>query len=376
MKKLIALLLTLAMVLALAACATSTKPTEKPTDAHKSGDETKAPDDSQASDVKVGDAGKIAVIRNMTASDHTTQFFAGITDEGHALGYEVDTYVSEGDDAKMQDLMDQCLSKDYKIWIVSHANEGYQFDYVTKAVDKGIKVVCFDCQGEYVDGVTYVDQSDLVMAQECVEQMMDKLKSVGGSEPYTIAEYITLGMIIPFDLRGEKFQEYADAGKIDLTIMAWDKNDTYSSAYTQATAIMTKTTNPVGFFAAANNGTIVGGLIDAIKDCGREADCFVNGVDISNEVIELLQKYPNFIGAACCDPYVVGVVCTRLALMKELGEETPQIYHCVPTLVTGENLESSDTMQNLGNKIKGFTTTDEFKTEGVEARRAQYANAQ
>lgn len=362
MKKILALILVAVMAISLVACG-GTKPAET----------TAAPEQGAK---KIGDAGKIAVIRNMTASDHTTQFFAGITAEGNALGYTVDTYVSEGDDAKMQDLMDQCLSKGYDIWVVSHANQGYQFDYVTKATQQGVKVVCFDCQGEHVEGVTYTDQSDLIMAERCVEQMMEKLGSVGGKAPFNMGEYITLGVIVPFDLRGEKFQEYADAGKINLQILSWDMNDAYSSAYAQATAMMTKTSDPVGFFAAANSGTVITGFCDAIRDCGREADCFVNGVDISNEVIELLQNEPNFIGAACCDPYVVGVVCTRLAVMKVLGEETPEMYHCTPTLVAGDLLENSDTMQNLGNKIEGFTTTDEFDTAGVQAQRAEYANAQ
>ncbi len=103
-----------------------------------------------------GGSKKIAVLRNMTSSDHTTQFFAGAVDEGEKLGYTVDTFMSDGDDVKMQNLMDQALNQDYDIWIVSHANEGYQFDYLSKAVEKGIKVVGFDCGGDHVDGVIMV----------------------------------------------------------------------------------------------------------------------------------------------------------------------------------------------------------------------------
>ena len=44
-------------------------------------------------------------------------------DEGEKLGYTVDTFMSDGDDVKMQNLMDQALNQDYDIWIVSHANE-------------------------------------------------------------------------------------------------------------------------------------------------------------------------------------------------------------------------------------------------------------
>lgn len=144
---------------------------------------TTAKSSSESSAVVPGTYGKIAVLRNMSNSDHTAQFFAGAIAEGEALGYTVDTFMSDQDDVKMQDLMAQALEKDYDIWVVSHANEGYQFDMVSQAVAKGIKVVCFDCGGEKVEGVTYTSQEDTNLASLSLDAMIEALQVKGATQP-------------------------------------------------------------------------------------------------------------------------------------------------------------------------------------------------
>ena len=189
MKRLVAVLLTAAMVLGLTACGGQSAPAPA---AGSAGTEASANAES---------SGKIAVIRNMSASDHTTQFFQGCIDEGQALGYTVDTFMSDQDDTKMQDLMNQCLNKDYDIWIVSHANEGYQYELVSKAVEKGIKVACFDCGGEHVPGVSYTSQNDKSLSEISLDAMIETAKAAGMEEPIPFVEINILGMIVPFDTR-------------------------------------------------------------------------------------------------------------------------------------------------------------------------------
>lgn len=366
MKKLIAIVLALCLCLSLVACASNS---------NSKSDNNKSDSNSNdtSSDVEIGDSGKIAVVRNMTASDHTTQYFAGIEAEGNALGYTVDTYISDGDDAKMQDLLDQCINKDYDIIIVSHANEGYQFDMVTRAKESGKVVVCFDCNGEHVEGVTYTSQGDKEMAQKCMENLTAALAELGGTEPYPVGEYTSLGMIIPFDLRGEVVQEWDDNGKIDLSIMAWDTNDTYNSVYTQVTKLMNDNPDtPVGvFFAACGLGDTA--AQDAINDAGR-TDVVFTGVDISNEVIEHVRDMPAFLGVACCDPYVVGVINVRIAVLNSLGIETPEEFACTNVFVGVDDLQEDSTMQNL--QLEGFGDSDDFKTEEIEELRAKFAGVQ
>ena len=48
---------------------------------------------------------KIAVIRNLSSDDHTKQFLDGARIEGQAFGFEVDTFISDADDVKFQELV-------------------------------------------------------------------------------------------------------------------------------------------------------------------------------------------------------------------------------------------------------------------------------
>ena len=367
MKKFIKSILTLGMAASLVACSNG------------GGSSTPAPQGggeqgggSSEAAAKVGDEGSIAVVRNMTASDHTTQFFNGCIAEGNALGYTVDTYVSEGDDAKMQDLLDQVINKDYTIIVISHANEGYQAEYVQKALDAGKYVVCFDCNGEHVPGVTYTSQGDITMTTKALTAVTDKLKECGGTEPHPLAEYNTLGMIIPFDLRGEENQKWADEGKIELRLCPADFTDAYNSIYNHVTKMLTDYPDtPVGIFLCACGGAVCTGAQDAINALGRNEDVWFAGIDISNEVIELIQSQENFLGVACCDPYVVGVIDVRIAVLNQHGTETPETFACENVFVGKEDVNSSSTMMNLDKP--GFGDSSDFKEGIIEELRAKYA---
>ncbi|MCG5648284.1 hypothetical protein L0O81_17135, partial [Oliverpabstia sp. DFI.9.49] len=52
---------------------------------------------------------KIAVIRNLASDDHTKQFLDGARSEGEALGFQVNTFISEGNDVKFKELVAQAV---------------------------------------------------------------------------------------------------------------------------------------------------------------------------------------------------------------------------------------------------------------------------
>lgn len=62
---------------------------------------------------------RIAVIRNLGSDDNTTQFLAGAIQEGRKLGFKVDTFLSNGDDARFQDFVNQAISQKYDGIILS-----------------------------------------------------------------------------------------------------------------------------------------------------------------------------------------------------------------------------------------------------------------
>lgn len=322
-----------------------------------------------------GSMGKIAVIRNMINSDHTAQFFAGCTAEGKALGYTVDTFMSNGDDVKMQDLLEQTLQKDYKIWVVSSANAGYQADFVKRAVDKGIHVVCFDAGGDHVPGVTYTTQNDESLAQISLDAIIDKVQKDGKSLPAKIIEVNTLGAIVPFDTRHGVIQQYEKEGKVKVIKLVSPQltGDYYTGVYNGiSTALKTYGKGQIdGIWAASS--TFLDAAVTALSDAKRD-DVLMSGPDISNTEIKRLRTVPQYVCCASVDPYVIGIVNVRLAVLEALGVKTPATYSFNAVAVTGTQLQADDTMQTLGKYFKDFGASEEYNTQEIKDLRAKFAS--
>ncbi len=369
MKKLVAMVLAMALAFSLAACGGSDGSSAA------AGGSSAAAGGSSAGGAAAGSSGKIAVIRQLANSDHTTQFFAGCIAEGEALGYTVDTFTADGDDVKMQDLMEQALQKDYDIWIVSHANEGYQYDLVSRAVEKGVKVVGFDCGGEHVEGVTYTSQDDEALASISLDGLIAGAKEKGASEPVKFLEINVLGFIVPFDTRHASIEQYVADGKLEVAQIISPKTsggDTYSEIYTAVSTALAQDTNKEihGIWAASSG--YLDGAVAALQDSGRD-DVVLSAVDISDTEIKRLVDVPDYVSCAAVDPYVIGMVDVRLAVLKTLGVETPETYALDAVLVTGKDLTAEDTMQTLNKYFADFGSTDAFDTDEIKALREKFA---
>ncbi len=310
--------------------------------------------------------GKIAVFRNMTSSDHTTQFFAGAVAEGEALGYTVNTFMADGDDVKMQNIMEQAMNQDYDIWIVSHANEGYQYNLLSQAVAKGIKVVGFDCGGEHVEGVTYTSQSDSDLTKISLDAMIEKAESLGKTQPIKIIEVNTLGAIVPFDTRHAMIQEYVNEGKIEVVRMI-SPNLAGGDAYAEInTGITTSIMNGMDFDGVwvASTGFLDGAL-DAANASGNQY--IFTGIDISDTELQRIMAEPMYYCCAAVDPYVIGMVDVRIAVSKVLGLETPETYQFEAVGIKAEDLQPGDTMAALKGRIPGFGESDAFLSDELKA---------
>lgn len=316
------------------------------------------------------DSKKIAVLRNMTSSDHTAQFFKGCTEEGEALGYQVDTFMSDGDDVKMQNLMDQALQQDYDIWIVSHANEGYQYDMVSKAVEKGIAVVGFDCGGEQVEGVTYTTQSDADLTKISLDALIEKAEDSGKTQPIKILEVNTLGAIVPFDTRHSIVEEYEKEGKIEVVQLISPSlaGDFYSEVNTGVSAALTNNSDVDGIWTAST--TFLDGIMDALK-AAEKTDIVCTGIDISDTEVARLASEEQYYCCAAVDPYIIGVADVRLGVLKTLGVDTPASEQFAAVGVYNTDVQEGDTMASLSGKLEGFGATDMYDTEEIQKLREE-----
>lgn len=104
---------------------------------------------------------RIAVIRNLGSDDNTTQFIAGAIQQGKKLGFTVNTFLSNGDDARFQDFVNQAISQKYDGIILSQGRDPYSTALVQRIVDSGIALSTFDTAvNGTINGVTVTQQDD------------------------------------------------------------------------------------------------------------------------------------------------------------------------------------------------------------------------
>ncbi|MFA9209284.1 MAG: substrate-binding domain-containing protein, partial [Yersinia sp. (in: enterobacteria)] len=116
---------------------------------------------------------KIAVIRNLGSDDNTTQFLSGVLKEGKKLGFKVDTFLSNGDDARFQDFVNQAISQKYDGIILSQGRDPYSTELVKRIAASGIAVSVFDTaiQGD-IPGLTVTQQDDASLTNESFGQLV------------------------------------------------------------------------------------------------------------------------------------------------------------------------------------------------------------
>lgn len=385
MKKLLSLLLVAIMTMSLVACGNSEgkgATNEAGTTAETPGDsgEDEASDDSYAAQLK---GKEIAVIRNLAAGDHTQQFLDGCVTEGMNFGFVVDTYVTDGDDAKTQEVVAQCISKGYDGIILSHGQLSYTYDMLKPAADAGMKIVTFDSmplkdgdtEGELLEGVTSTAQDDVALAELSLQYMMEEFEATGGTYPMKVLKTFMGPGIPPLDRRNVVYTQLEAEGKIETVeiIAPSDTANVRGDMTTKTSAILPK-------YAEGSVDAIWGcydelakGVLQALNDA-RRTDIPMYTIDISNDDIQLMIENPDvWKSTAAVDPKLIGIVNMRLLAMKFAGVETPDYYNLAANNVETSQLNSDINMTNLSTVVDGWgdaTSEETFNLDWMEEVRA------
>jgi simple sugar transport system substrate-binding protein len=305
---------------------------------------------------------KIAVIRNLPSDDHTKQFLDGARTEGESFGFQVDTFISDGDDSKFQDLVNQAIQKDYDGLIISHGKEAYSYEMIKPALDKGMKVVTFDTvakkNGKTLDGVTATAQNDAKLAQLSLDEVVKYGKN---GQPARVIK-LWLGGIPPLDNRNVVYKKYEQEGKIKTleTIGPSNMQDVQGTISSGVSAILSK--YPKGTVDAiwGSWDEMTKGGFKALKDTNR-SDINVVSIDVSNQDINLMTENGSvWRSTAAVDPRLIGVMDMRLLAKKLAGVDVPATYELEPSLIKQENLTSDTTMDTLKNVIDGWGKSNDF----------------
>ena len=378
MKKGLAMVLAATLILSATGCgsgttaATTAAETEKKTEASKTEETTTAAQkvaDAQAAGSLKGK--KVAVVRNLAAGDHTQQFLDGCVSEGKKFGWTVDTFVTDGDDAKAQETVAQVIAKGYDGLIVSHGQLSYSYDMLKPARDKGMAVVTFDtmpfkggdANGLLLDGVTSTAQNDQALAELSLGHMMKEFEAKGGKYPMKVLKTFMGPGIPPLDRRNEIYAKLEDEGKIKTleVIAPSDSANARGDMTNKTAAILPK--YPEGSVDAIWGcyDELAKGVLQALNDAGR-TDIPMYTIDVSNDDIQLMVKNSQvWKSTAAVDPKLIGIVDTRLLALKLLGAETPSYFDLNASNIETTQLSAETTMGDLGKIIDGWGDAEDPK---------------
>lgn len=315
---------------------------------------------------------KIAVIRNLGSDDHTNQFLAGAKEEGQSLGFKVDTFISNGEDAKFQDFVNQALSSDYDGIILSHGKEAYSTELVKQITAKGLKVSVFDTDlKEKISGVTVTSQKDESLAEmsldNIVEDFAGKAKIlklwVAGFPPMERREVVYKKVLA--DNTGIKELELIGAVSADVPGDTANKVGAALAKY------------PKGGIDAiwGSWDAFAQGAYKALKENNR-TEIKLYGIDVSNQDLQLMQEENSpWISTAAVDPKLIGRINMRLVAKKIAGESTPDVYELPAALIKQADLKKSGTpvnMANLDSIIPGWGQSSDFNEPWMDTLRANY----
>ena len=274
---------------------------------------------------------RIAVIRNLGSDDNTTQFVAGAIQEGKKLGFKVSTFLSNGDDAKFQDFVNQAIGQKYDGIILSQGRDPYSTALVKKAVDAGIKVSVFDTA---VNGKANIVKL-WVAGFPPMERRQAAYKELQKQYP-DIKELESIGAVSS-DVQGDTANKVGailakyPKGKIDAIWGTWD-------AFSQ-------------------------GAYKALKENGR-TEIKLYSIDISNQDLQLMRESGSpWKVSVAVDPKLIGATNVRLIANKIAGEATPATYDFKAAAIPQALLTAQPGAVNvatLGKIIPGWGQTEDF----------------
>ncbi len=327
---------------------------------------------------------KVAVVRNLAAGDHTQQFLAGAISEGESFGFEVTTYVTDGNAQKLQETVAQVINQDFDGIIVSHGELAYSYDMLKPAADKGMVISTFDtlayeggdANGALLEGVTSTSQDDQKLAELSLGDMLETVGTEG--EPVKVLKTFMGPGIPPLDRRNEVYTAMEAEGLIETvaTVQPTDSSNARGSMTTQTAGILPTLEEGSVDAVWGCYDELAKGVLQAFNDAGR-TDMPMFTIDVSNDDINLMLENPDvWLSTAAVDPTLIGIANMRLIALKLAGEETDDEYTLDAQLIKTTQLNDTITMENLADVVDGWGTLesiDDLEAPWMEALRAMYA---
>jgi len=316
---------------------------------------------------------KIAVVRNLGSDDNTNQFVQGVTEEGTALGFKVDVFLTNGDDAKFQDFTNQAITQKYDGIIFSQGRDPYSTDLARKASEAGIAVSAFDTavNGD-IPGVTVTSQADESLAEQSLGALVSDFKGKANIVKLWVAGFP------PMDRRQVIYKKVLadNPGIKELAVVGAVSSDVPGDTANKVSAVLAKF--PKGKIDAiwGSWDAFTQGAYKALQENHR-TEIKVYSIDVSNQDLQLIQEQNSpWQVTAAVDPKLIGKINLRLVANKIAGEQTPASYEFKANLIKKEDLDKAGKAVNvlgLGEVIPGFGQSDDFISPWYDGLKKKFA---
>ena len=363
MKKLIALLLALVMVLALAACAAKTEPAKTETTDTKTEqtttEETKTEDPAPAEET-TGEKMYIPVMAKGFQHQFWQAVAKGSEDAAKDLGVEIyfDGPASETEIDAQVNMVKTELAKNPKAMALAALSTDAVTEILEECAEKNIPVIGFDSgvPGDTTGAVkatacTNNENAAAIAADKFNENetVVEAMKNATSDNPVIIGclsqdavSASVTGRTTGFVNEMAKIAETYQPGKVSIEGHAkWEKKvadpaiiiEVAVSATTEATAVQTAANSllgkkPVAIFCS-NEGAVTG-FLSAVSDGedlaegGKYGDIIVAGFDAGAAQKNAVRN-GWFYGSVTQDPYQIGYKAVEMAVMAAKGESVSDV---------------------------------------------------
>jgi simple sugar transport system substrate-binding protein len=307
---------------------------------------------------------KIALVQNSGAGDYFQQWTNGATQQANAVGFEMQKYDAQADNAKQVTDMQTAIGSGVKGIIVDHGNADTMCPLINKAVDAGIPVVVYDVDiRKCAPKAVFTSQNDESLASTVLAQAatdLGKGKSVG---------YVNVLGIAPLDRRNVVWNKVKkDNNWVQKFFVGKFTNAVATDNAQLADAALKANPGISAIFAPYDE--LAKGTIAAVYQNHLQSKVKVYGIDISNADIDVMTKSDSpWVATACTDPNSIGAGVVRTMALELAGQLNTKQVGFPGVLVTQKFLKDNaiKNMSDLRSKLPELNLTSTSAASWIPA---------
>ena len=258
---------------------------------------------------------KIALVQYSGAGDYFQQWTKGARDQADAVGFEMQAYDAQADDAKQAADMKTALGAGVAGIIVDHGTSPTMCPLINQATDAGIAVVVYDVKvADCAPKAVETAQNDVDLATLVLTQMAEDIGdgvAVGYVNPFVIAPLERRDVVWKKFVADHKWDQKFSVGKFS--------HDVAKDNAELAAAALKKNPKVKAVFAPYDE--LTKGTVEGIERNKLGSKVAAYGIDISNADIELMTKKDSpWKATATTDPSAIGAAVTRTLALRLAGQ--------------------------------------------------------